>query len=155
MQQRLEVQARLLAGQESTAIAELTGVPADTIDWYHAICYHCRDRLEARGWVVHSLLGSSPPVGIGNSHPTEILPWYGFFLGPAVIDLLLDVFRYWEADRQPSRGMTASQLSRRALRLTARASIEARMLPIETLGHADLWTLLRMAERGNRNQVIR
>jgi len=155
MRQRIEVEARLLAGQSSAAIADKTGIPADTVDWYHFGFFDCRDRLHVRGYVVHHLLGSSPPVGIGNSPPIEMLPWYGFFLGPAAIALLLDVFRFWEADRQPTRGMTAAQLSQRALRLTARASIEARMLPVSQLGAADLRTLLAMAERGNRNQVIR
>jgi len=152
---RIELEGRLLAGQSSHEIAKATGMKGDTVEWYHAAYFDCRDRLNAGGFVIHNLLGSCLPVGTGTSPPFALLPWYGYFFGPYAIDLLLEVFRFWEADRKPMQGMTAAKLTQRARRLTARASIEARMLPIETLGHADLRTLIKLAERGNRNQVIR
>lgn len=142
MQLRVEVEARLLAGQTSADIASTTGLDAAAIDWYEAAFYCCRDRLHAGGYIVHRLLGALPPEGTGNSPPFGLLPWFGFFAGPIVVDLLLEVFRYWRADRRPALARTSTDLSRRALRLRARASLMARGVPVHRIRPRDILKFL-------------
>lgn len=144
---RVEVEARLLAGQPAPEIAEATGVGADAVRWHHDAQYHCGDRLHARGYVVHTFLGSVPPTGDPDDPPIEWARWFGYFGGVTQLEPVLDALRYWQEDRRPQRGGTAAELARRARRLSARAAVLAHSLAVEALSGTGLRTMMTLATR--------
>jgi len=146
-ERRIEVEARLLAGQSSTEIAGATGLGIDVIEWYEVACFACRDRLAARGYVVHTLLGSVYAPGNPRQPPFELLGWYGYFLGPLVLDAVLDTLRHWEADERSIRGMPYRERVSRRRRMQIRTAILARMLPTSGLSAAQYRRLMEMSDR--------
>lgn len=144
-QVRVEIEARLLAGQDLPEVAEATVVQAEAVGWYCKIFYDCSDRLGAPGYITHTFLNSEThPQG---DPPLEVARWFGYFGGAAALEPVLDAFRHWEADRRPSRGGTTAELAARARRLWARAAVLARSLSVADLGAADVRTLFRLAAR--------
>lgn len=144
-QLRVEVEARLLAGQSDGVIAAATGVGVDAVGWHHDAAFDCRSRLHAPGLIRHLFLGDMPRGDGRGGPPLEWLRWYGYHGGVAVLEVLLDAFRHWEADRLPPRGGTADELARRARRLYAQAGLLARSIPVEKLGRAEARALLALA----------
>jgi hypothetical protein len=142
---RIEVEARLLAGQPPVVIDTLTGLGKGTAEWYHTAYYHCGDRLDAAGFIRHLFLGAEPQPDCRGGPPLEWARWYAYYAGVAVLETVLDVFRHWDTDRRPLRGGTADELARRARRLYARASVLARSITVENLSRAELRTLLIIA----------
>jgi len=129
---RIEVEARLLAGQSSDDIGRKTGIDAVTLEWFEALHYHCRDRLGYPGYVRHTLLGE-PPTAIGGRLPLELARWYAFFGGPLVLETVLPVLRSpFERPNDPTAAATWA---------AALASATARVMPVE----ADAPALLRLA----------
>jgi hypothetical protein len=78
----LLVEAWLLARQPSAAIAGLTGVQPAIVDAFEALLFHCRDRIDARDWVVSQLIG---PAGTA----AATLKSFAYFGGPHVLPLVL------------------------------------------------------------------
>lgn len=142
---RVEVEARLLAGQDPAEIDDLAGLGKGTAEWFHAAFYHCGDRLQAPGFIRHLFLGDEPQGDGRDGPPLEWARWYGYYGGAPVLEAVLDAFRNWEADRRPSRGGTAEELARRARRLYARAGLLSRSIAVENLSRAELRALLARA----------
>lgn len=150
---RVEIEARLLAGQDASEVAGAAAVRAEAVRWYHGAYYDCGDRLGAAGYITHTFLNSGMhPTG---DPPLEVARLYGYHGGVVVLEAVLDAFRHWEADRRPVRGGTAAELARRARRLWARAAVMARSLSVADLDGAGVKTLLALAARPNRDAAGR
>lgn len=142
---RIEVEARLLAGQLPSTIDKTTGLRNGTTQWYHDAYFDCTDRLHAKSVIRHSFLAESPE---GNRHgipSREWLRWYGYYHGLPAIELLLETFRHWESDRRPVRGKTAKELSCQALRLRVQANLLSRSMSTETMNRSQLRALFALA----------
>ncbi len=149
---RIEVEARLLAGQSTAAIDDVSGLQSGTAARYRSLYYDCSDRLHAAGVIRHMFLCGVPQADCGSGPSLEWCKWYGYYGGVAVLETLLDTFRHWEVDRRPSRGGTADELARRARRLYARASVLARSITVENLGRAEYRALFALAaDRGEKS----
>jgi hypothetical protein len=144
---RVEVEARLLAGQPSAAIAAATGVRPGAVEMYHDGYYDCRPRLAATGYIRHAFLGGVPPEGDLSAPPLGLLRWVGFFGGPYALDEVLGAL-----DPPPAHaGTTAAELARHAVRLAARAALAARLLPVADAQRAiRLFALLNDADGRDR-----
>jgi len=127
---RVEIEARLLAAQSSAEIAEVTRTDATVIETFHAIHYDCRDRLVHGGYIVHQVLGSFPPVSSNDRPPLELAKWYGFFLGPLVLDIVLEVLRSEPRSDRHKSNLPTGDPARHAILLAVEASIAARVCPI-------------------------
>ena len=134
---RIEVEARLLAGQSSEDIGRKTGLDAAVVAWFEAVRFNCRDRLGHPGYVRHTLLGE-PPTAIGSGLPLELARWYAYFGGPLVLEAVLPVLRS-PSDR-PGDPTAA------AIWTAALASVTARALPLA--GDAPALLRLAQAEQG-------
>jgi hypothetical protein len=86
---RLVVQARLLARQTPDETAPLTGIPARVIDVYEKLFFHCRDRLEARDWVLVHGIGRKRSAEGKDPDPSIVLKSFAYFGGPAVLEAVL------------------------------------------------------------------
>jgi hypothetical protein len=148
---RWEVEARLLAGESTPAIAAKSGLPAEVIDAFHDLFFSVRPRLHARDWVVNRVLGAEARLGLQESSTAGLLRLYGFLGGPLIVDDLLDFFA-----RPPVMPKTLAGLSEEALadlrhRLAIKAALQARTLRV---GEGDLPRLLMLRDRcadGRRN----
>lgn len=52
----LTIQARLLARQSSQEIAALTGLLPEAVDWYEALFFNVRERIDQRDWITKQVL---------------------------------------------------------------------------------------------------
>jgi hypothetical protein len=83
---RVEVEARLLAGQPVAAVAAPTGLTAAAVEAYAALFYAVADRLAARSYVVHAVVGLHAAGDAYAAH-TRMLCYAG---GPVVADAAFD-----------------------------------------------------------------
>lgn len=108
----LTLQARLLARQSSAEIAELTGLPPEAVDWYEALFFGVRERIDQRDWVTKQVLvpatlrnidvrdrGITLARADGPETPFA-LPFYdvslklfAYFGGPVLLDFMLTGFQ--------------------------------------------------------------
>ena len=148
---RLELEARLLAGQSDAGIAAATGVGAAVVAWFHDVGYCCRDRLRHTSHIVHLFLGCSTERDDGRL-PPELLKQYAYFGGVEVLELVLRLFDEHDFRTPSERGKTAAELWAAASRQTARAAILARLMPAAA-GHRESARLL--ATVGTLSDVVR
>jgi len=83
--QRLLVEAWLLAGQSIAAVAEACGLEPETVAWYEALFYNVTDRLQARDWILLSVIGKRP---IPDTPPDrgQILKLLAYHGGPLLLE---------------------------------------------------------------------
>lgn len=127
-----EVESRLLAGQSSTDIAAVTGLDAETVEYFHDAFYCVRDRLANGGYIRHSVLGT-PPEGDPDNPPLELLRFYGYFSGPFVLEQVLTVYKEIRDGTSLPPPTSAREWFDLAVRLSVRASIASYLLPIPVL----------------------
>jgi len=96
-----KIEARLLARQTNEEIADAVGTQPDVIEWYHALWFDVRPRLQHRDWVQDIVLapavmrqygeGSWAGVSWGLAAPfyDATLKLFAYYGGPDAIDLLL------------------------------------------------------------------
>lgn len=94
-QRRLETQARLLASQSASEIAERTALPAAVVDAYEALFFQVADRLGAQDWVIWHAIGHR------DESQAILLRRLAYFGGPLVLDTVLP---YLVGDRDPFAG---------------------------------------------------
>lgn len=87
----LEIQARLLAGQSSRAIARAVGLPVPTVQAYMGLFFDVRKRLKAKSWIRWIAIGlplDGPPSVEG------LLLWHSWKRGPSVIQPWFDFLNH-------------------------------------------------------------
>lgn len=116
----LTVQARLLARQSSEEIAALTGLLPETVDWYEALFFGVRDRIDQRDWVTKQVL---VPAAMRNMDVRDrgitlsrtdgaetpfALPFYdvtlklfAYFGGAPLLDFMLTGFKHQQRVTDP------------------------------------------------------
>lgn len=141
---RLEVEARLLAGQPDAAIASATGVGAVAVGWFHDVAFDCRPRLRHPSAVVHTFLARTP----GEDDPMP-LAWvvrrYAYFGGVHVLEELLRLLDDPAPALAAAADRSAASLRRAAARAACRAAVLVRLLPDDLGG---CWRGQRLAARG-------
>lgn len=80
---RLEIQARLLAGQSAPEMAERTTTPAAVVDAYEALFFQVADRLGAVDWIMGHAIGTK------DESRSILLRKLGYFGGLPVLDAVL------------------------------------------------------------------
>jgi hypothetical protein len=84
---RLLVEARLLARQTSVEVARLTGLAPEVVDAFEAMFFNCRDRLDARDWVLVQAIDHG---GGGREEPrAALIRSFAYHGGPPVLDAVL------------------------------------------------------------------
>ena len=145
---RLEVEARLLARQPVAVIAARTGLTAAAVEAYAALFYAVADRLAARGYVVHVVVGLHAGGDAYAAH-ARMLCYAG---GPLVADAVFDAL----AD--PVLGGAACSPEVAEVRRLARLALEVRAEPV-TPANAVRWARLGLlqakAEAGRPGRRVR
>jgi hypothetical protein len=86
---RVEVEARLLAGQSDAEVAAACGASGPAVRWYEAAFFNVRDRLASADWVLSEVINTSFPAGDDG----PVLHWFGYCGGPDVLAVALAVIR--------------------------------------------------------------
>jgi len=87
---RLEVEARLLAGQGYDEVASRCGLDPEAVEAYERLFFAVLDRLGAEDFIVFSAM---PGLSIGTGPPSvaTLIRSFGYFGGPCVLDIILHV----------------------------------------------------------------
>lgn len=92
---RAIVEARLLARETDAAIARKSGLSPTAVEYYEALFFTVRDRLDARGWIIktiRSMAGRGLLYGkeiMGEQHRHTAYRMLGYYGGPLVVDALV------------------------------------------------------------------
>ena len=121
--QRIEVEARLLAGETIEAIAAKTGVSIGAVVAFAALFFAVADRIESSGYVLHVVLrlyapGNESDIGV----QARLL---GYTAGSHVLDAVLD-----SVDRPGVRPDEDVSAENRELRNLARLALGLRMTSV-------------------------
>jgi hypothetical protein len=91
---RWELEARILAGQSSAAIAARCCLPVDVIDAYHNTFFRVREHLLAGDWVMSRVFGPQLRSALTASNAELVLKYYGYIGGAVLVDDLLAYFSH-------------------------------------------------------------
>jgi hypothetical protein len=97
---RWELEARLLANDDTEKISKRLSMERDVIDWYEALFFNVRDRLENKGWVAHKILGEQLHFGMNERECQLLWKFYGYMGGSIVLDAVID--RHFEPTKPTS-----------------------------------------------------
>lgn len=132
--QRVEVEARLLAGESVEVIAAKAGLTTAAVEAFAALFFAVADRIEYSGYVLHVVIrlyapGSESDLGV----QARLLGYTG---GPHVLDAVLD-----SVDRPGVRPDEDVSSEDRELRELTRLALGLRMAPV-TAENAVTWARL-------------
>lgn len=83
-----ELEARLLAEEETESICTKLCVTPEVIDIYEKIFFHVKDRLQSRSWIINCVVGRSIHVGLTDRDFDLLWKMYGLFSGKYMLDLV-------------------------------------------------------------------
>lgn len=103
----LFIQARLLARQDYATIAKAMGITPETVEWYEAIFFNVRNKLEHRDWVTKHIIlpgmlrspssidasGDTVPFrdsSVAKPFLDGSLKLFAYFGGPHLVDILIN-----------------------------------------------------------------
>jgi hypothetical protein len=146
---RLLVEARLLARQASADVARLTGVSPEVVDAYEALFFHCRDRLDARDWV---LVQAIHREGGGPEEPrAALIRSFAYHGGPLVLDAVLPYLLGGRDSLEPVPDLSTPEGRReQALRL----AVAVHLLPEDAMTRQKLHNIvLILRDRGRKHSA--
>jgi hypothetical protein len=126
---RVAVEALLLAGEASEAVARRCGVPAEAVEMYERLFYCVRDRLTSTSYILFHAVGAASYRGFDGDDTGAGLRWFAYTGGPRVLDFLLGGGET-PGDRLPTEGHAIPpDEAARSARLR-RMALAAKALPI-------------------------
>lgn len=84
---RIELEARLLARQNSIEIAQRQRIPIRVVDLYEQVFFNIRDRMDGHDWIVRWAIGYRP--GPRELPLSVAAKWFGYFAGSLVLEEVL------------------------------------------------------------------
>lgn len=144
LRSRLEIEARLLAGQSDMAIALAMKIPPPTVQAYRDLFYHIEDRLLASTYISQVVIGVRP-----GQQPTDeqLFKLQAYSHGPQVIPVWLDYLAEgWDGsslDTERDRSMA-----------TIWFYVQSTRLPSADLSPRDLARQLTLLTKNRANSVL-
>lgn len=143
---RVEVEARILAGETVEAVAAKVGLPTATVAAYAALFYDVAGRLTYPSYVIHSVIrlympGNESDIGV----QARLLAFTG---GRHVLDAVLDAAH---PDARPDADVSAED---RELRKLTRLALGLRLTPV-TRENAVTWARLNLLQRECRARGVK
>ena len=142
---RAELEARVLAGQSSEAIAKKLRLDSSTVEEYERLYFPARPLLEHRSVIIRDYC-RLPMSGEFDPKDVPLLWRYiGYIMGPLPLEELLAGAPRWELRK---RGLRAYLGPRSRLSPEAKYAVEARILPQPRTAN-ELRLLMQLQERHN------
>jgi len=141
---RWELEARLLANEETDAIVRKCGLSANAVEVFHDTFFTVRPHLRARDWIMNCVMGSKAHRVLTETDQDLLLKLYALAGGPLVVDSLMDYFRH----PVPNPAVQdADGLAKLQLHQSIRRSIRMRTLPADAVHFPGLTVLLALLDR--------
>ena len=87
---RSEVEARLLADDQTDNIARRVNTEVEVIEAYERLFFNVREKLVNRGYLMHCVLGPAVHLGFQSSEYDLIWKLFALLGGPLAVDLMVD-----------------------------------------------------------------
>jgi len=117
----LEIEARLLSGQNPSDIAELTGATIIGIAAYEELFFNVLDRLDTEDYILAHAIRPSILANLFEGDFGTMVRRYAYFGGPEILDVMLQLARRRRQDGSFSHDLTTAegrQLFRAELAMT-------------------------------------
>jgi len=128
---RCELEARLLTNDSKEGITKRLSLHPDVLDWYEALFFNVRDRLDNAGWIASKVLGEQMHYGLTEREYNFLWKFYAYVGGSVMLNAIID------RHLSPMRPTSPSQLRafihddhRDALAL--KALIAVRTMPVNS-----------------------
>ena len=128
------LEAWLLTGLGSAAVAERCDLTAAAVEAYHALFFNVRDKLATPLWVLLNALGTADLMAVGEGDVDVILKRFAHVGGRFLLELVLDAYRHGCAAPADLSGVALADLTRLRERLMGRALVLALVLPPGQMG---------------------
>jgi hypothetical protein len=122
---RMELEARVLAGQAPGEIAARLGLTHDVVEAYQRLHFDVRDRLGSTGYIVGTVIAHTLHEGFAAGDIESILKVFAYGYGPVVLDTLIEVLGVGDAV-----GVSPAVTSNPDLTRAVRCAIAARSIPV-------------------------
>ncbi len=86
-----EVEARWLAGDTPSRIADRAAMREDSVLAYEALFFNVKERLRSRSYVLHQVLGRAVQEGIRERAYDLIWKLFGYKYGPFALDYIVEI----------------------------------------------------------------
>lgn len=133
---RVEIQARLLAGQTDEQIAERCRVQPEVVACFEKLYFSVRHRLRAIDNLMKHAIGPGIHQGFGNNEVAQFFGWCALAAGPIAVDLMVERLR---DVLRPGEQPTLAAYFRRRVPLAVQGFVAAHTLPF-TEQMAGVWT---------------
>lgn len=155
---RWNIEARLLAGQDPAEIAQRQKCKPEVIFWFEKLFFNVSDKLNHRDYLVNRVLGPAVHRGITERDFDLLLKLFALVGGPLVVDILMENNSRIGSQLQSHKHADAffSELTGSVQR--RKAAVAAYCMPVSPRmqiaileGHAKLLELERAQERAASN----
>jgi hypothetical protein len=149
---RWELEARILADEPVESIGQRFGLSPDAVDWYEALFFNVRDRLQTTSYITHQVIRLHDWHVNPSQNLERTWKYFGFWHGPQALDEVIGEF----TAPSPTDKVAFHQYLEDRLRtaITCKAWVAVQMMPTDTPKAAarflKIW--LRMLEIENRSQ---
>ena len=126
---RWEVEARLLAKESLSDIAQKVAVSEEAIKIYESWFFNVLDRLESPGYITHQVFGRSIHQGLSSRNFDCLWKMYAYWLGPIALDAIIYQFNRPMPPGNTS-GVNAALDNDAALTMRLKATVALRTIPV-------------------------
>jgi hypothetical protein len=148
--ERWHLEARLLAGEDIVLIAAKCGLPLEVIRSYHDLFFAINERLQARDYLYHTVIGPKAREGLSESDREVLLKLFALSGGPLAVDALIDYFQAPPPAAPQLDGLDEAALHNLQKKLRIQGAIQARVLAAsETSADQVLWLTNLLASSNN------
>ncbi len=154
------IQTCLLSGMDDEQAAERCAEMPATIDWYEAMFYNVRDRLDAKLWITKNCLGPAAERFIDDHGRVYTAKLFSYFCGPLMVDMMLTGFdpnkdwAHMESFEQLLDLQAADSVRRRSA--SSLMTVEINRFNVMDLvnGHLKLMELAQVAKTNDEARTI-
>lgn len=145
---KFEIEARVLAGQPDDEIAQVAGLPDETIATYCDVFFDVRPRLKSSAYICHQVLGRRMHFigaqGLTDRDPHYLWKVFGWVLGPQALDWLIYRGRSADLSMDPQSGEDRiDAVNRRTTKLKGMLAIQM----LSLYGDTSMTLLVESAHR--------
>lgn len=126
---RWTIEARLLAGEKLTRIAERSQTSHEVVWWYEKLFFNVLPCLKAPDYICNVVVGSSLHHGLNDREYDLLWKLYGYFGGSYVLDFIITTFSDQPKPADPS-GAPAYLTDDGRMTVKRKSAIAARILPM-------------------------
>jgi hypothetical protein len=147
---RWHLEARLLAGEDVVQIAAKCGLTLEVIRCYHDLFFDVQERLEARDFLYHTVIGPKAREGLSETDREVLLKLFALSGGPRAVDALVDYFHSPPPAAPQLDGLDEAALHNLQKKLRIQQAIQSRVLAAsEVKADQVLWLTNLLASSNN------